>query len=273
MLTLVDMTTIAGLHNFRDTGGILLASGGTTRPGVLFRSDALNALTDDGLTALAATEIGVIVDFRTPAERQAAPDRLPSSRPFEVVELSILEGALADMARRFLGGGISADPDALARAMETIPSLGEMYVGMLQHAGTAFAQVARLIGATRDDRPTAVLVHCTAGKDRTGVATALMLEAAGAERSAVVADYASSQDRLAGAWADGMLQMLSSYGIPLTPALRTLVTATPSAAIEQALAWIDAAHGGAAEYLLAHGLTPEQLAHLRVRMRGEDRLV
>jgi len=268
LYTLGGMTTIEGLYNFRDVGGIPLTEGGRTSPGVLFRSDALSALTPAGLDALARTDIGVIVDFRTPEERQTAPDRIPPSRPFTVVQLSILEGAVAEMAKQFLGKDATPDPAVLAQAMESIPTLGDMYIGMLQHGGEAFAEVARLIAASRDEEPSAVLVHCTAGKDRTGVATALMLEAAGAERAAVVDDYASSQDNLAGPWADGMIQMVTSFGIPLTPALRTLVTGTPAGAIVQALTWTDDTHGGAADYLMDNGLTAQELARLRARLAG-----
>jgi protein-tyrosine phosphatase len=250
--------TIDGLYNFRDTGGTPLTTGGTTRSGVLFRSDALSGLTQTGLDELAATEIGVIVDFRSADERNAAADRIPTSRPFEVAELALLEGAMADMARGF-------DP---AGAPPSIPALGELYVGMVQHGAAQFAEVARLIAASTDDSPTAVLVHCTAGKDRTGVATALMLDAVGAERTAVVADYAVSQDNLAGPWADGMLHMIGSLGLPLTPELRTLVTGTPPDAIEHALAWVDSEHGGAAEYLGSGGLTPDELTGLRTRLIG-----
>ncbi|BDV31684.1 tyrosine-protein phosphatase [Microbacterium terricola] len=256
---------LEGTHNFRDTGGMPLTGGGATRPGVLFRSDALGALTPAGLAALADTPIGVVVDFRTPAERAMAPDLLPDGRPFQVVELSILEGAMSGMAQDLMRSG-ATDPALLAQAMAHLPTLGELYVGMLQHGATAFAEVARLIAASTDDAPTAVLVHCTAGKDRTGVATALMLEAVGADRAAVVADYAASETNLAGPWADAMLATVERMGAPLTPGLRELVTGTPAAAIAHALAWIDAEHGGAEGYLRSGGLTDAELAALRARL-------
>lgn len=259
------MTTIEGLHNFRDTGGLPLSDGGTTRTGVLYRSDAPAAVTPAGLTALAASPIGVVVDFRTPDERAAAPDLLPGERPFRVVELSILEGAMAQLAQQFLAGGRVTEQQ-LAQVAEQLPTLNELYLGMLQHGAAAFAEVARFVAASRDDEPTAVLVHCTAGKDRTGVATALLLDAAGTDRAAVVADYAASQQNLAGEWADGMLHMISSLGLPLTPGLTTLVTGAPPEAIEQALAWIDENHGGAAGYLRSGGLTDDELDALRARL-------
>jgi len=257
--------SIDGLFNFRDTGGMPLEGGGTTRSGVLFRSDALSGLSPQGLAELAETAVGVIVDFRTPAERESAPDRVPDSRPFDVVDLSILEGAVADSMQQLMKGGA---PSA-AELSAAMPTLGGLYVGMLQHGAASFAQVARLIAASNDEAPTAVLVHCTAGKDRTGVATALMLDAVGAERAAVVADYASSQDNLAGPWADGMLRMVASFGIPVTPELEAIVTGTPPEAIEEALDWVDREHGGAAGYLTAAGLTDAELDALRARLAGQ----
>jgi protein-tyrosine phosphatase len=83
-----------------------------------------------------------------------------------------------------------------------------------------------------------------------------------------VADYAASQDHLAGPWADGMLHMVASFGLLLTPELRTFVTGTPPEAIEQALAWTDGEHGGAAGYLRSGGLSEAELAALRARLTG-----
>lgn len=258
-------TTLDGLHNFRDTGGIPLSSGGVIRSGVLFRSDALDALTRRGIEQLAQSPIGVIVDLRTPNERQSAPDKLPTSRPFDVVELSILEGAMTGLAQQFMRGGLSSD--AITQAMTQLPNLRELYTGMLTHGAASFAQIARRVAAQTDDAPTAVLVHCTAGKDRTGVATALLLDAAGADRTAVIADYASSQANLAGSWTDRMLATVSALGVPLTRELREIVTGTPPAAMEHALAWVDA-HGGSAAYLRSGGLDDTELDALRARLAG-----
>lgn len=257
---------IEGLHNFRDVGGMPLVGGGSTRSGVLFRSDALSALTAAGQDALAATPIDTVVDFRTDTEKRMAPDILPASRPVRVVELSILEGALSGLiekALRSVGGKLS--PAILSMVAEHLPSLGDLYVGMLAHSGSSFATTARLVAGSEGDAG-AVLVHCTAGKDRTGVAVALILDAVGVEREAVVGDYASSEANLAGEWADGILAMATGFGMPITPALRELATGTPPAAIEHALAWVQAHHGSAAQYLQAAGLTDDELAALRARL-------
>lgn len=260
--------SLDGSYNFRDTGGTALTTGGTTRSGVLYRSDALSELTPDGLEQLAATPIGVIVDFRTPMERAMAPDRLPSTRPFRVVELALLEGALSGLAQQAMQADApGADPDAglaaVSEALALLPRLGALYTSMLEHGASAFAEVARLVAS---DAPAAVLVHCTAGKDRTGVATALLLEAVGARRDAIVADYTESEANLSGAWADRMFAMIDAMGIPRTPPLDELLALTPAAAIEEALAWVDREHGGSANYLRSGGLTDGELAALRARL-------
>ena len=260
-------SSIEGSFNFRDTGGVPLTGGGAIRPGVLYRSDALSGLTPAGLEQVAATDIGVIVDFRTPMERMMAPDRLPSTRTYRVVELALLQGALTGLAQQAMQAGApGGDPDAAAAAVRDalaqLPSLGALYVSMLTDGAEAFAELARLV-ATEDS---AVLVHCTAGKDRTGVAIALMLDAVGGQRDAVVADYAVSESNLSGAWADGMFATIDAMGVPRTPALDELIAATPPAAIEEALAWVEREHGTSAAYLHSGGLTEAELAALRRRL-------
>lgn len=270
---------IDGVFNFRDTAGTALASGRATRAGVLYRSAALGGMSAGGQRAFAESPIGVVVDFRNADERQMVPDVLPSSRAFYTVELPVLEGAAnssidAELAAARLAAAGPGDEDAdgaSTGSLEAVPAIDHfsiVYTAMLTHAAESFARVARLVGASRDDEPSAVLVHCTAGKDRTGVAVALMLDAVGATREAVVADYTASERYLAGAWAERMLAAIQSTGTPLTPRLRELVTATPAAAIERALAWVEDRHGSSSDYLRSGGLTDAELGALRARLIG-----
>jgi protein-tyrosine phosphatase len=254
---------IAGTYNSRDTGGLPLTGGGTTRHGVLYRSDGLGAVTDDGLATLAASPIGVIVDFRTDGERLTTPDRVPSSRPFRIVELSLLEGAMAGPSET---DRLAAEAD-MANALRHVPTLPELYTGMLHHAASSFAQVARLIARPQTPEHPAVLVHCTAGKDRTGVATALLLDAVGVEREAIAADYTVTAANLAGEWADRMLERAKAEGVPLIPAVTDLIASSPRSAIDTVFAWLDD-HGGSAAYLRTGGLDDDDLVALRERLAG-----
>lgn len=257
--------TLEGTFNFRDLGGMPLASGGTTAPGVFFRADALHALTPRGVDELTASPITDIVDFRTAVERDTARDRLPEARRIREHHLPLLEGAMSRFVEEALAAHVLGDRSSAGRAaeaaMQQLPTLGEMYVGMLQHGAASFAEVARLIAAPE----AGVLVHCTAGKDRTGVCTALVLDAVGVRRDAIVADYAASEGRLAGAWFDRMKGMVTAMGVEVTPPLAEIMGGTPPAAIEQALAWLDA-QGGVEAYLRTGGLGDTELARLRSRL-------
>ncbi len=243
------MSLIPGTSNFRDTGGIPVRGGGQIASGVLYRSDALAHIPDEAQAAFAATGITVIVDLRAAHERETAPNNV-DQQTFRTVELPLLEGMLTPPK--------GAD---LAEALARVPSLAELYIQMLEHGAATFAQVARTVA--RADG--AALVHCTAGKDRTGVSVALLLIAVGAERAAVVANYTESERNLAGPWAERMLAGMARYGLPQTPQIVELVTATPAAAIEGALDWVEA-RGGAAAYLREAGLSDDDLAALRSRL-------
>lgn len=214
-----------------------------------------------------------MIDLRTPAEREGAPDRLPGAEGVRVLELPLLEGAIAQLAPEAAAlqeqlAQAGPSPELLETLRARIPTLDELYVSMLEHGAEIFAQRARAVALRADPDRAGVLIHCTAGKDRTGVAVALLLEAAEAEREVVVADYTRSQDELAGPWAERMLEGMRAAGIPALPEIEQLAVATPASAIEAALAAVDA-RGGAAAYLRSGGLGEDELARLRSRLRGD----
>jgi protein-tyrosine phosphatase len=229
---------------------------------VLYRSDALAGTTDDGMKTLTASPIGTIVDLRTDLEKTGAPNRVGSERQFAAVALPLLEGAFTGMP-----SPAGLDEAAMREAFARIPSLADLYIRMLGSAAETFAEVARLVARPSDDTYGGVLVHCTAGKDRTGVAVALLLDAAGADRGAVIADYVLSETNLAGEWAELMLARLKAWGVPLIPAITGLVTATPPEAIQAVFAWLDE-RGGSARYLCGGGLSGADLGALRARIAG-----
>ena len=263
------ISTLEGTFNFRDLGNLPLTGGGSTANGVLYRSDAISALTPQGLQDLAGSGIGVIIDYRTPAEQQMAPDRLPAAMNVDKMDLPLLEGAFTGMAQEAMqranaSGDRAAAAQAVQEAVSQLPTLGQIYTGMLEHGASHFARTARAAA----DADGAVLLHCTAGKDRTGVASALLLDAAGVEREAVVADYERSGANLAGEWSERMLGVVGGMGVPLTEGIITLITRAPADAIRTALDWVEQTHGSSASYLRSGGLTGVELDRLRARLRS-----
>lgn len=271
---------IPGTVNSRDLGGLPLHGGGAVRSGLLLRSDAPTAAPEDG--AALPAELGTVIDLRTPEEREGAPCTLPGPVAPRVLERPLLEGAVgrlapqaAEATEREAGGTAGGEgraavpelePEQVTARRASIPTLQELYLAMIEHGAATFADCARAVAAPEDPQRPGVLIHCTAGKDRTGVAVALLLDAVGVRREAIVADYTRSQDQLAGAWAERMLEGLRRAGIPPLPEIEQLACASPAAAIEAVLAAVDA-RGGTAAYLREGGLSEEELGALCTTLR------
>lgn len=227
---------VAGAVNFRDVGG-LPAGDRATRPGVLYRSGNLARLRDEGRETLRRIGLRRVVDLR-------ADDEL-------AFEPSLLDGLDIETVRvpLFLGSTASFFVDDV--------SLPDMYRGLIDTAGDRVVEVAR---AVVGDHP--VLVHCTVGKDRTGVTVALMLAAAGVDTDAVVADYARTETMLSPERNARVLAYLRRSH-PDAQHLEDLATRSPAPVMRALLADIDTRFGSAADYLRAHGARDDELDELR----------
>jgi protein-tyrosine phosphatase len=269
----LDLTAVLPVtHNARELSGFPTDGGGVLASGVLFRSDALGALSDTGLQGLADLRIGTVIDLRTDGERSRSADRLPDDGSITLVPLPVQGGAMDEMVRRLLpaADGTPLTEAQLAEVLDQVPTLEDLYVAILGGSAPQFATVARaVIAASRTERP-GVLFHCTAGKDRTGLAAALLLQVAGVPRDLIVEDYTQTGKNLARGFAEALTGLITSIGVPLTPRLKALATESPASAIEAAIDWIAAEHGDAAAYLRSGGLTDDEVAELRRVLRGEQ---
>jgi protein-tyrosine phosphatase len=233
---------VPGTFNFRDVGGYATPDG-FVRSGKLFRSDGLSKLGAAGKAEMARLGVRVVVDLRDDFEAEVMPDDLAGT-DIETVRLPVFEGSGASQGV----AGVSLE------------ALYEKILG--QHADVVVAAL-REIANTGDS---GVLVHCTAGKDRTGIVVALALLVAGVERSVVLADYARSQTNLGGEWLDGMLELMAAHGVEATPELRVLMGGSPPEALDGALRLIEDAHGSVTQYLLNSGMSLNDLAALRAAL-------
>ncbi len=174
--------------NFRDFGGHATSDGRRVRRGRLFRSELLLEMSERDLATLASLDIGLVCDLRSPGERRRMSNDWPKDAPFELLALDLGSGLSAvqpDKWSRKL-----ADPafdsvrahEALAENYRRMP---ESYVGDLR---ALFEHLVKP-GAR------AVLVHCAAGKDRTGFVSAMLLAALGVPRQTIVQDYMATEGR------------------------------------------------------------------------------
>lgn len=230
---------VNGTYNFRDVGGYRVPEGAVRR-GKLFRSDGLARLGDDGRQSLRDLGVRVVIDLRDDFEVSVMPDDL-AGLDLRRLHLPVFEGS---------GASQSTIGVTLVGLYEKI---------LLQH-GDVVVTALREVADTADQ---AVVVHCTAGKDRTGIVVALALLAVGVDRAEVIADYAATQANLDGPWLEGMIALVRSHGVEVTPALRIILGGSPPEALDEALAAVERRFGGVREYLIASGFDEVELAKLR----------
>ena len=226
---------LKGLLNLRDLGGYPASGGGQVRWRTLLRSDALHKLDADDLAALSGLGLRSVLDLRTHPEVEIAP--------------SVLDGMTARLTHISL---LDGNVQSLPLELEAI------YRYLIDERGHAIAAAIEVLCAG-DAFP--ALVHCSAGKDRTGIVIALVLAVLGVPDEVIAADYALSAtyldpDRTP---AIGRLQASTGLGDDLT---RPLLSSPPELILEL-LAWVRTAGGSADGYLIDHGLSPASLAHLR----------
>lgn len=220
---------MAGGHNFRDLGGFSGAGGKRVAWGKFFRTDGLATLTEADLAYLASIPVAAIVDFRTAEEDERSPDAIPASVK-NVARLPIAPGYMSDRAVKNLED--YATPDDF---------MFEMYRDLALDAGItdSYRQFFALVqaGEFRDNLP--VIFHCSAGKDRTGFAAALILHALGVDKRTILADYEVSNRYLEDKYAPYIVGK---------PHLKGLFT-VKKAFLEEAFRLVESAHGSLETYL------------------------
>ena len=238
---------LQGGSNFRDLGGYPAAGGKHVKWGHIYRSADISKLTDSDLQALQSRHVALVCDLRGPQEYAQAPDRLPAgARRLE------LPAGSEKIDPRLLSGAVSLNRDSLMRAVYTNTSFfGAKYKPM-------FDELLTLPG---DE---ALLFHCTAGKDRTGIGAALVLSALGVDRQTILQDYAAT-DVYWQAGREQSVQRMTQAGMSAdaVAALRPMLAANP-AYLAGTFAAIDKQYGSVDNYLTTEmGLTPKKRATLR----------
>jgi len=229
-LTAGQRLPFEGVVNFRDLGGYPSDLGGEVRFGRVYRSDRLDRMTSADHDRYWELGIRTIYDLRRAEERSLAPDPFPNEH---VCIISALEAH----GHPKLG----QEPPQT----EGADLLRLLYRGMLDHAG---ADIGRIFRGIVDPAVSPVLFHCTAGKDRTGMIAALLLEWLGVPRELVLDDYERTNEYRHEAAERDTFERLVSEGVPPESAAGLL--SAPRWAMDETLAELDADFGGIEAFLL-----------------------
>ena len=238
---------LQGAYNVRDIGGLRTDGGARTRPGLLYRGDSLDAISAaDEKILFGELGIGTVIDVRTPAEVSPALWR-ESGVGYRQIPL---------IAPEFLG----KQPMAQARPAE----LAACYLGDLQRGAAALRQILTVLAAELD-RGVPCLVHCAAGRDRTGSIMAVLLAAVGVTDADIAADYLRSNQR-----AGHVTRRLAAnpmYANGLAAAGGPVLASAETIAVLLALIRQDS--GSATGFLARCGLDPAVLAALAAALLGD----
>ncbi|WP_419912614.1 tyrosine-protein phosphatase [Candidatus Poriferisodalis sp.] len=254
--------TLEGANNCRDIGGYPAGGGRHVRMGALFRSDRLSALSLDDLEELGSRGIRTVVDFRAGPEIERDRSRL---WPGVTSHISLPVGDTVD-------GDISMVDQIFEGRLRSVSEddMAGLYLQMIGSYGERFAQLVA-IAADVDHLP--MLFHCTAGKDRSGIASALLLEALGVARETVLDDYCLSNELRSHQRIKELAPEFARINIDIDD-VRAILSA-PRGVMSAVLAEIDDRFGrlsngsaatGVEGYLLAHGLDPASLEMLRANL-------
>ena len=245
-----------GPGNFRDLGGLPLVGGGSTASGVVYRADRLCTLSDADLVRFEAMGIRHVFDLRSDGEVADFPDRMPAGASYVHLPMtSDREFRARTLFERIAAGEIRSYGES-----EMVAG----YVSMLEHFGPSFVRIARQVALGEP-----AVIHCTAGKDRTGVAAMVLLDLAGVGGPDIVADYALSAERRPSSMHDqtealSLLPMLEEQG--LDPADFAPMWDARPAVMDATLDEFRDRWSGGAGYLEAMGLDAAAVAAARARL-------
>ena len=233
--------------NARDLGGYVGAGGRRVRRGLLYRADSLHRLSDADLAVLAGLKLACLIDMRSPHEVESVgQDRLPTPAPAQLISLPLHDPE----AKIFVSVGVLLGRSTAtelpvgdsANAAHLMRQLYRWFVSS-PFARRTFAAAVRIIA---DGEALPLMFHCTAGKDRTGWLSAILLTALGVDRDQVIADYLMTEQLNAGS-NEYLLTVLADR-MPDPLAARPLLEARREY-IEAAFAEADAIFGGMDGYL------------------------
>jgi protein-tyrosine phosphatase len=249
---------LQGVANFRDVGGYRAAGGHKIKSGVIFRSGELSGLTPADLQTLAPLNIRYEIDLRTDAERSAEPSQWGTNPP-RAISISV---------------GLSRDGKALnerMRQLSEVKTADEAKTQMQQATASVAIDGAADIGNVLSELARAsgpALIHCTAGKDRTGVTVAILMTLLGASREDVYHEYMRSNESVEAQLQRQKAREKSGKDVNgltgLSPAVLKTMMGTDPSFLDSMFREINAKYGSFDAYTSRGlGITSAQVAQLR----------
>jgi protein-tyrosine phosphatase len=233
------------VRNFRDLGGYESRFGGAVRWGSVYRSAALHEMTVDDLRRFDQLGIVTVFDLRSALEFEEHPDPMPA------INVPVLG--------RFMSQSEPPDFASMIDHDEGVAFMSQMCMNMLDYGNL---EIGTVLGSLADRGELPAVFHCTAGKDRTGIVAALLLEVLGVDRADVLDDFELTE-RYRGPQQDSTaFQRMVGFGMPPEAAAGAL--GAPRRMMGDVLDALDERYGGVERYLVGRAdMTPTSIDDLR----------
>ena len=230
-------------YNTRDLGGLLTQDGKETRWKAVIRSDILSRLTSKGHRALLDYGVKTVIDLRSPKEVEREPSITARNH---------------DHHFRYFNLPLEKYDPYVSALISEAKTRREVYCLILDHYPDAVVEIMRAMAKAQ---PGGIVVHCHAGKDRTGIVSALLLSLVGVPAELVCADYAESQERLWPLYEKALAETKNRAELGFWD--RPIATVET---MNMMLEHIGTQHGGTEKYLRASGLLPAEIDQLKARL-------
>ena len=232
-----------GCFNFRDIGGYLNQDGRRVKKGLYFRAGRQDRMTDKDLAQLSELNISTQIDLRKQEEVLDQGRGPLEAMGANYINIAVIPEGGSDKLNKLVGDtGIS----------------GKRYLGYLEFGPTSWL---RLFGILADGENLPVLLHCTAGKDRTGVSTAFLLSVLGVSRDVIEADYLLTNldtERQA-----DFIETTVGYPEGYDRQKMITIAGVPQDAMKDFLDGVESKWGSVVEYLQKIGITQDQMNKIR----------
>lgn len=227
-----------GAYNVRDIGGYRTLSGAIVQRGRLFRADGLHQLSQRDQETILGLGVKTIVDLRFDDETAAKKDVFAEHSEVDYHNISLVNPATTKLSE--------------------ISNLSDMYKILLDQSNSLLIEVFRLIATVKEG----LLFHCSAGKDRTGVVAALLLDLAEVPRETIISDYAETETNLAPI----MDELLAHRPAEMSEAEFRLFMGSAPENMEIMLDHLYSVYGGAEQYLSGNGLHADEIDSLKHKL-------